>query len=145
MSLATQVAALATAIGNYLRDTIGPRLLPAGGNPGQVLTRTSPADYATSWATPSAGGGGAVLKQTVLTVPSVGYYAEVVVLDPDATGSAKVSAQWAGELDAENDIEELADSGLRVFAVPEAGQIRFVLTGIARFVGDFKVNYQLNL
>ena len=62
---------------------------------------------------------------------------------PGITVASKIFAGLVAELDAENDVEELADTGMAVFAVPEAGQIRFVLTGNSAFVGAFKVNYQI--
>lgn len=70
-------------------------------------------------------------------------YAEVVVAAAGVTTASKVLCWLVAELDAENDVEELADTGMAVFAVPEAGQIRFVLTGNSAFVGAFKVNYQI--
>lgn len=56
MSLASNVGLLATRVANYLRDSVTPRLIPAGGSTGQVLTKSSAADYASGWATPAAGG-----------------------------------------------------------------------------------------
>lgn len=55
MSLSSQVNSLATAIGNYFRDNVLPRLLPSGGSVGQVLTKTSGAAYAASWQDVSGG------------------------------------------------------------------------------------------
>ena len=51
MSLASRVNDLAIAIRDKL-NTMTPRLLPAGGAAGQVLAKSSGADYASSWATP---------------------------------------------------------------------------------------------
>lgn len=114
MSLESRIAALATAIGVDVK------------------------------ALQSAGGGGAALNAVVLNVPTLAPgYAEVVVVNAAVTPASKIMPLLVGELDAENDLEELADSGMRVFAVPEAGQIRFVLTGNGPFTGDFKVHYQL--
>lgn len=53
-TLATRLSDLATAIGNYIRDSVKPRLLPPGGALGQVLTKTSANDYAAGWAAPAA-------------------------------------------------------------------------------------------
>jgi hypothetical protein len=44
----------------------GAQLLPAGGTTGQVLTKTSAADYATNWQTPSGGGSGLSLIQRIV-------------------------------------------------------------------------------
>lgn len=57
MPLATRINDLATAIGQQIK-AMAPRLLPAGGAAGQVLTKTTADDYAAGWATPAAGGGG---------------------------------------------------------------------------------------
>jgi hypothetical protein len=91
------------------------------------------------------GGGGAATAQLVLNVPTVvkGYF-EAVVADESVSATSKILATLSGELDAENDVEEISDSGIRVFAIPEAGQIRFVLTGHGLFVGDFKITYQVS-
>ena len=116
MSLEARIAALATAIGVDIKAL-------------QAL----------------GAGGGTAVASTVLNVPTLALgYAEVVVLNAAVSPTSKVMPLLVGELDAENDLEELADSGMRVFAVPEAGQIRFLLTGNGPFTGDFKVNYQLN-
>jgi len=58
MTLADRITALATGIGNYIRDSIKPRLLPSGGATGTVLGKSSATDYAVAWITPSAGAGG---------------------------------------------------------------------------------------
>ena len=63
MSLASRVSDLAAAIGNYLRDSVLPRLLPAGGTTGQALVKSSASAYAVTWATPSGGGGATVYVQ----------------------------------------------------------------------------------
>lgn len=63
MSLASRASDLATAVGNYLRDAVLPRLLPAGGSSGQALVKSSASDYAVAWATPSGGGGATVYIQ----------------------------------------------------------------------------------
>ncbi len=60
MSLAAQITLLATRIGNTLRDTVMPRVQPAGGTTGQVLTKTSAVNYTSAWQTPATGGGGVV-------------------------------------------------------------------------------------
>lgn len=57
MSLAAQITLLATRIGNTLRDTVMPRVQPAGGTTGQVLTKTSAVNYASAWQTPAVSTG----------------------------------------------------------------------------------------
>lgn len=92
----------------------------------------------------AGGGGGAGITQAVLNVASAAInYAEIVVLDVTVSTASKITAQLVGELDAENDLEELSDSAITVFAAPETGQIRFILTSLAPFVGSFKTNYQV--
>lgn len=51
MPLATQINTLASTVANYLRDSVRPRLIPAGGAVGQVLRKTTTTDYAAGWAT----------------------------------------------------------------------------------------------
>jgi hypothetical protein len=53
-TLASRISLLSTAIGNYIRDSVKPRLLPAGGSSGQVLAKSSATDYATGWVTPGS-------------------------------------------------------------------------------------------
>lgn len=84
-----------------------------------------------------------VLTATLTVAPLAYGYAEVVVAALGVTVASKILVWLVAELDAENDVEELADTGMAVFAVPETGQIRFVLTGNSAFVGAFKVNYQI--
>ena len=85
-----------------------------------------------------------VLSAT-LTVSALAFgYAEVTVSAPAVTTASKVCCWLVAAFDAENDVEELADTGMAVFAVPGAGQVVFVLTGRSAFVGDFKVHYQVN-
>lgn len=57
--LVNGVNALATRIANYLRDTILPRLVPAGGSTGQVLAKASATNHHLAWADAAAGGGAA--------------------------------------------------------------------------------------
>ena len=57
MSLASRINDGFAAVRNKLNLMV-PRLLPAGGSAGQVLTKASAADYAAGWATPASGGTG---------------------------------------------------------------------------------------
>jgi hypothetical protein len=54
MTLEQRIAALATRVGNYLRDSVLTRLLPAGGAVAQYLVKTAAGDFAVGWATPPA-------------------------------------------------------------------------------------------
>lgn len=67
MTLQQRIEALATGIGNYLRDTILPRVLPAGGGAGLVLAKTGAGDYAVGWA---AAGGATLSGQSTITIPN---------------------------------------------------------------------------
>jgi len=93
------------------------------------------------------GGGGPAISAVTLSVGTVAAtgYAEVVVVVPGMTGSAKVLPSLVPSLDAENDLEELIDSGMQIYALPEDGQIRFVLSANAPFFGDFAAQYVVNL
>ena len=55
MSLASQISAGFTAVGNYVRDSILPRLVPTGGTTGHVLTKQA---SGFGWDAPTGGGGG---------------------------------------------------------------------------------------
>lgn len=88
----------------------------------------------------SGGGGGLVLSQIVLPVSTVVIdEVEVVVLDA-AISPASVLLAFLVPND-DNDAGSLADDQMQVTATPEAGQIRFTLTGLGHFVGPFTVNY----
>ena len=84
-TLVQRIADLAAAVRDKI-NVMMPRLLPAGGANGQVLTKTSATDYAVAWSTPSGGGGGGnvVVSQTDPVLTSPGVWVE---LNPD--GSVK--------------------------------------------------------
>jgi hypothetical protein len=54
MTLLQRIAALIAAIGPDIKALYG-RSVPAGGTTGQVLAKTSDADYADAWVTPAQG------------------------------------------------------------------------------------------
>jgi hypothetical protein len=56
MSFASRVNDLAGAIRDKINLMV-PRLLPSGGTSGQVLAKTSAADYAAGWVDAASGGG----------------------------------------------------------------------------------------
>ena len=116
--------------------------VPAGGTTGQVLAKVNATDYNTVW-TNAGGGGGAVIKQTTVTVPTVSVYAELVVTDAAVSTGSFILSSFALGLATENDLETLVDDGIQLLAVPEAGQVRFVLSGTGTFVGAFTINYQV--
>lgn len=49
MSLASQISALATAIGEAIRDTVKPKLVPSAGTTGQVLAKASNTNHDLAW------------------------------------------------------------------------------------------------
>jgi hypothetical protein len=55
VSLETRLTLLCTRIGNYLRDSVLPRLIPTGGTTGQVLAKTSATNYAVGWVNGAGG------------------------------------------------------------------------------------------
>lgn len=57
MTLEQHLGLLAAAIREKI-NTIMPRLIPAGGTPNQVLTKTGAGNFATGWQDAPAGGGG---------------------------------------------------------------------------------------
>ncbi len=60
-TLKQRIEALATRTGNYLRDSVLPRLVPTAGTTGHVLTKTA-GGFAFA-AAPAAGGGFAVVAK----------------------------------------------------------------------------------
>ena len=66
MSLASRINDLATGIGNYIRDSVAPRLLPIGGTAGQVLAKNTANPYDVSWVDPGGGGGLSSLSRTII-------------------------------------------------------------------------------
>ena len=89
------------------------------------------------------GGGGTSLATATLNVPAATRYAEVLVAVPASTATSKVIASLVPLLDAENDAGELIDTALQVLPVAEVGQVRFILSGNAPFVGQFTAHYLL--
>ena len=53
MSLVTRITDLVVAVREKI-NTMMPRLMPAGGTVGQVITKTGTADFTMSWGTPVA-------------------------------------------------------------------------------------------
>ena len=89
MDLSARISLLATRVANYLRDSVIPRLLPSGGNSGQVLSKSSGTDYAVSWVTHKTvqysiqigASGVRLIKPLVVTIS-----------DADVVSSSKVEA-----------------------------------------------------
>lgn len=49
MSLASRVSDLATAIGNHIKTVVAPMLLPTGGTPGQIVSKSSEVEGDAAW------------------------------------------------------------------------------------------------
>lgn len=64
MNLIERINALATLIGQHIKV----RSVPAGGTTGQVLAKTSNADYADGWVTP------AVTQEKLDDIEEASYY-----------------------------------------------------------------------
>ena len=90
--LSTRVGLLSTRIANYIRDSVLPRLVPAGGSLGQVLVKSSATDYAATWVTHKTvqysiqigASGVRLIKPLVVTIS-----------DADVVSSSKVEAWYS--------------------------------------------------
>jgi hypothetical protein len=106
-----------------------------------VPTPTDPSDAVSKAYVDAVAG---LTSQVTLSVATLSYgYAEVVQADAAVSSASKLTAAFAAELDAENDLESLADDQMQIWPVPEAGQVRFVLTSNGPIFGPFKVNYRV--
>lgn len=85
MSLVSRINDFALAVAADIKALFA-RATPAGGAVGQVLTKTSATDYATSWQTPS---GGAIVIQSKIAAYTVvaGDLGKVIRFTGDVTGS----------------------------------------------------------
>ena len=54
--LSARISLLATRVANYIRDSVLPRLVPAGGTNGQFLKKTADTDFALGWGSPASSG-----------------------------------------------------------------------------------------
>lgn len=90
--LSTRVGLLSTRIANYIRDSVLPRLVPAGGSFGQVLSKSSGTDYAVVWVTHKT-----VQYSIKLGAASIRLIKPFVVTisDVDVASSSKVEAWYS--------------------------------------------------
>ena len=91
MDLTTKINQIATAIGNYVRDSIKPRLLKPGGTTGQVYKKNSAADYDASWVDASAALGA---NQVIEYVTSCGYGTVVTESYTDVCSITLTPGTW---------------------------------------------------
>lgn len=94
-------------------------------------------------AAPVSSGGTEIFAATLTVPPPAVSQAEIIHADAAVGVTTRIMASFAPAADTENDHEELADTSMRVVPVAESGQIRFLLSGDAPFVGPFDVLYQL--
>lgn len=81
---------------------------------------------------------------TTLSVPLTpgGILQEFVLSYPGMLGTETITCWFDSTWAEENDLEEIQDSDLRVYAKSEPGQIRFYLASDAPFVGDLAIDYR---
>ena len=127
--MATLKARLDTAfvvIGNYLRDSIRPRLLPLGGAAGQVLAKTGAGDFAVGWAAP---GGTSASGTATITLPGgagVLEWTEQLAAAAVAAGNTLL-CQLAPGSDADENTADMIDL-VSLSAVAGAGTIEITIT-----------------
>jgi hypothetical protein len=93
-------------------------------------------------------GGGTPVESAVLAVPTVANaYSEQTVARPGTAPANAVLAWFAHTPDQENDIEELSDSAMRLQAIPEVDQVRFILASDnnSKFVGPYNIKFQVHV
>ena len=64
---------------------------------------------------------------------------EVIIADVLVSPSSKILIQLVPN--DYNDASDLSDSRISVYAVPETGQIRFIIIGLGLLCGPFTINY----
>ena len=80
-----------------------------------------------------------------LTVPAVAAgIVSILHVDPVVTGSDIIHAVFAAAADAENDMEEIHDSDLRIFAAAQAGEILFHIHSSALIAGPLSIHYTIH-
>lgn len=93
---------------------------------------------------PGSGGGSApVITKIILNIPLPSYNSEIVVIDASVSVNSIVRAALMVSQDSENDIEHIIDNEIKLYAIPEVGQIRFIMSANALFVGPFPISYEV--
>lgn len=94
---------------------------------------------------PGPAGAGLIGKVATLFVPLIlGGIVDVVHPDLDVATGDIIQPSFAAVTDAENDMEEIQDSSLRLFAAAQAGSIRFSIVSDAAIAGPFLVQYTIH-
>lgn len=90
-------------------------------------------------------GAGLIGRIATLTIPVVtAGLISITHVDAAVTLGDIIIAAFAPVTDAENDIEEIHDSDLRVFAAAQSGQILFHFASNSRVAGPFTVHYTVH-
>ncbi|UTU08865.1 hypothetical protein CcrJ4_gp114 [Caulobacter phage J4] len=135
MTLAARISALAGAVRDKL-NTMTPRLLPAGGSVGQVLTKTAGTDYAAGWAGP------APATPATVTVPFPPRYEwEEAVANTSLTG-AEVLAVWLAPTTSSDENESDMLDLVTLTAQASAGVVTFKLSFSEPTSGPIKLLYK---
>ncbi|AXQ69708.1 hypothetical protein HOU03_gp126 [Caulobacter phage CcrSC] len=135
MTLAARISALAGAIRDKL-NTMTPRLLPAGGGAGQVLTKTTSADYAAAWA------GLPAPKSATVTVPWPPRYEwEQAINDASLTGSEVIQTWLAPASSSDENEPEMLDL-VALTAQASAGVVIFKLSFSELTSGPIRLHYK---
>lgn len=95
--------------------------------------------------TAGGSGSGAIISQASISVSTASRYFEANYADAGITPAHKIIASLVGELDAENDLEEISDSEIIVSAIAQSESVLFILTSNAPIFGAFKINYWSSL
>jgi hypothetical protein len=147
MSLASQVSALAGAIRDKI-NTMTPRLLPAGGTTGQVLSKTNATDYNAQWVTPAAGQGGSGIptREVVVSFTQAASSKTVEVVDAAALTTHRVIAVVSGEAPPGGYADQAEINPVIIQGLVEVdGTVKLIVSSVNHLVfGDYLVNYHLS-
>lgn len=140
-TLKTRIENLATAVGNYLRDSVLPRLIPAGGGTGLVLAKTGAGDYAVGWA---AAGGATLSGQSTITLPDGAGVLEWTeqVAAAGVLAANTLLCQLAAGADADQNTADMIDL-VTLGAVTALNAITFTLTLSTPLSGPVLVNWKV--
>ena len=118
-TLTEQVSNLATAVANYLRDSVVPRLIPAGGTTDNRLVKASAADYDVKWAVDKL----VQYKLALGVTPKRGHHGlEFTIADADVVVGSKIVAwyQPIEDLDAKEHEDESEFDNLDILIMPSS-------------------------
>lgn len=117
-----------------------PRLVPAGGAVGAVLTKNTADDFDLKWAQP-VGGSGLTVESASVTINTVGYDSVTTnISEAGVTEISKINA-WLvpnGDFDADDLI------GYSVIARPLIDSMDITICENGPIVGTFTINYTVS-